>query len=86
MHHYTMKIKYIKKLTLFNKLKALFKALVEHALKEQHVKRVLQSKLHLFNKMKLRQPFAIWNQCLIDERLKETADWFHIVVWPKHTL
>ena len=86
MHHYTMKIKYIKKLTLFNKLKALFKALVEHALKKQEVKRVLLSKLHLFNKMKLRLPFAIWNESLVDQRLKETADWFHVVVWPKHTL
>ena len=34
MNHYTIKIKYIKKLSLHNKLTAIFKALVENCLKE----------------------------------------------------
>jgi hypothetical protein len=33
LHHYTLKLKYIRKLTMFNKLKAGFKGLVENAVK-----------------------------------------------------
>ena len=65
LHHYTLKIKYLRKLSMFNRLKASYKALVENAVNQQNIKRVLKAKRHLFAKLKLREPFTMWNNWLV---------------------
>jgi hypothetical protein len=65
LHHYTLKIKYLRKLSMFNRLKAGYKALVENAVNWQNIRRVLKAKRHLFSKLKLREPFTMWNNWLV---------------------
>lgn len=50
---------------MFNRMKTGFKALVENAVKQQNIRIVLKAKRHLFAKVKLREPFTIWNDWLL---------------------
>ncbi len=86
LHHYTLKIRYLKKLSVFNKLKVAFKVLVENAVKWQNIRRVLKAKRHLFAKLRLREPFAIWNHWLLQQRQEDSAKWFRDCLWPKHVV
>jgi len=71
---------------MFNRMKAGFKGLVENAVKQQNIRRVLKAKRHLFAKVKLREPFTIWNDWLLRKRQEDNAKWFHFTLWPKHIL
>jgi hypothetical protein len=43
-------------------------------------------KRHLFVKLKLIGPFDHWKNVLLEQKLLETAKWFHHNIWPRHTL
>jgi hypothetical protein len=84
LKHYRLKLDYLKKLTYYNKRKAILTALSENVQHNHHLRQTLLLKLPLFTFLKLREPFTHWHQLLLFEKLNETALWFRSVIWPKH--